>query len=457
MIDRLTGEKRHIAGQWTNSVMALVAVAACVGIGYSYQYLLEYNRYCNVLGIAVVIGIASLLSHNRRVIDYQLAAKLLGLQFLIGIFALRTHVGHAILDTVSLSVRKLYEFAEVGSRFIFGNLIDSSQAWGFVFAFKVLPVIIFFGAFMSILFYMGIVQRVVIGMYRMFVLLRLRTSGAETLCALANSFLGQTESPLLIRHYLKDMTPSEMLVVMVSGMATISGSILVVFAAMGVPAQHLLASSVMSIPAAILIAKILYPEDESPKTAGDNVKLDVQSSATNLFDAIAGGTFDGLQLALNVAAMLISFLALIALANGLLGYVGHLLNHALIAASFNYQLPVLSIQLILGYLLLPFGYLLGFTGADAFAAAQLIGTKVAVNELIAYGDMVNMHLSERAVAIITYALCGFSNFSCIGIQIGGIGALVPEKRSLLTRFGIYAVIGGSLANLLCACVAGLLL
>ncbi len=421
------------------------------------SYFLEHNRYCNLLGIGVVLVIAYLLSYNRRNIDYKLIFNALLLQFVIGFCALKTSVGQWTLETVAFYVRRLYEYAEHGSRFVFGNLIDSSQAWGFIFAFKVLPVIIFFGAFMAILFYLGIIQRIVISIYHLFRLLRLQTSGAETLCAIANSFLGQTESPLLIRHYLKDMTRSEMLVVMISGMATISGSILVVFAAMGVPAEHMLASSVMSIPGALMIAKILYPEDSLPKTAGDDVQIKTESNASNIFDAIAGGTSDGLMLALNVGAMLISFLALLGLANGVIGWLGITINTLLAASGIAWQLPALSIQILFGYLLLPFGYLLGFTGQEAFNAARLIGTKIAVNELIAYGDMVTMGLSARAVSIITYALCGFSNFSCIGIQIGGIGALVPERRSWLTQFGLYAVLGGSLSNILCACVAGLLL
>jgi CNT family concentrative nucleoside transporter len=315
---------------------------------------------------------------------------------------------------------------------------------------------------MALLFYFNIIQRVV-GVINAVIQPLLGTSGAETLCAIANSFLGQTEAPLLIRHYLRNMTKSEMLVVMVSGMATISGAILVVFVAMGVPAVHLLASSVMSIPAAILISKMLYPETEKANKEVLNATVELEHTSQNVFDAVATGTSDGLQLALNVGAMLISFLALLAMINYGLEFCVTKINSFILLindycnAAITWQVPSLTIEKIFGYLFSPFGYLLGFRGQEARYAGELIGTKIAVNELIAYGSMVKMNLSSRANDIMTYALCGFSNFSCIGIQIGGIGALVPEKRGWLTQLGLYAVLGGALANLLSAMVAGLLL
>lgn len=405
------------------------------------DYFLQHNRYMNLLGILVILGIAFIFSRHKSRINYRLVATGLFLQFLIGACVLRTSLGRMVVNKISEYITRLYQFADQGSGFVFGNLINADSPWGFIFAVKVLPIIIFFGALMAVLFHFNVIQRVV-GVVNLVIRPLLGTSGAETLCAISNSFLGQTEAPLLIRHYLADMTRSEMLVVMVSGMATISGAILVVYAAMGVPAPHLLASSVMSIPAAIIIAKILLPETEKAKTSdGESLEVTPSVHTENVFDALATGTSDGLSLALNVGAMLISFLALLALINALLGAI----------------YPALSLQFIFAYLFSPFGYLLGFTGADALAAGQLIGTKVAVNELIAFGDMVRMNLSERANDILTYALCGFSNFSCIGIQIGGIGALVPSKRQWLTQLGLYAVLGGTLSNLLCAMMAGLLL
>jgi CNT family concentrative nucleoside transporter len=400
-------------------------------------YLLEYNRYANLVGIGVILSIAYLFSHHKSRVNFKLVLYGLIMQFVIGFFVLRTAIGNYFVDTIAQGVTRLYQFADAGSRFVFGSLIDQSGPWGFIFALKVLPVIIFFGAFMALLFYAGIIQRVVLGINYVVQPL-LGTSGAETLCAIANSFLGQTEAPLLIRHYLKSMTKSEILVVMVSGMGTISGAILVVFAAMGVPTVHLLTASMMAIPSTLIIAKILYPETERSEHTTASVKIESESS--NVFDAIASGTSDGLQLALNVGAMLISFIALLAMLNMFLNtFLG------------------ISLNTILGLLFSWVGYLMGFEGANALAIGQLVGTKVAVNELVAYGEMLSMNLPERAVNIVTYALCGFSNFSCIGIQIGGIGALVPEKRKWLTELGLYAVLGGTLSNLLSAFVAGLLL
>lgn len=405
------------------------------------DYFLQHNRYMNLVGILVILAIAFVFSRHKTRINYRLVATGLGLQLLIGLLVLRTSVGQLVIDKASFYVSKLYEFADEGSGFVFGKLINADSPWGPIFAFKILPIIIFFGAFMAVLFHFNIIQRIV-GAVNFLIRPLLGTSGAETLCAISNSFLGQTEAPLLIRHYLADMTRSEMLLVMVSGMATVSGAILVVYASMGVPVTHLLASSVMSIPAAILISKILLPETEKAKTSdGNELEVTPTVHTSNVFEALATGTSDGLSLALNVGAMLISFLALLALINALLGAI----------------YPTLSLQFIFSYLFSPIGYLLGFTGTDALAAGQLIGTKVAVNEFIAYGDMVRMHLSERANDILTYALCGFSNFSCIGIQIGGIGALVPSKRQWLAQLGLYAVLGGTLSNLLCAMMAGLLL
>jgi CNT family concentrative nucleoside transporter len=420
-------------------------------------YLLEYNRYFNLIGIVVILGIAAAFSQQRSKINIRLVLHALLLQFVIALVMLKTSFGQAFIGKIAYYVGKMYQFADQGAGFVFGNLVNPQSPWGFIFAVKVLPVIIFFGSVTALLFHWGIIQFIVSGINAVIRPL-LGTSGAETLCASANSFLGQTEAPLLVRNYLKNMTKSEMLVVMVSGMATISGSILVVFAAMGVPAQHMLAASVMAIPASIMIAKILLPETvEHTKTEG-GAEIKLEATTNNALEAIANGTSDGLSLAVNVAAMLIAFLALLAMLNYGLQFGAYKINHVLSYFGFAARLPdELSIELIFAYLFAPFGYLLGFSGNEALAAGQLVGTKVAVNELIAYGQMVKMQLSDRTRDIMTYALCGFSNFSCIGIQIGGIGALVPERRAWLTELGLYAVLGGALANLLSAMMAGLLL
>lgn len=399
----------------------------------------------NLIGIVVILGIAWLCSHNRTKINLKTIGAAFLLYGALAVFVLKTSLGIAIIGKIADGAWYLYTAAEEGISFVFGNQITNpSGPWGFIFAIKVLPIIIFFGALMSLLFHWGVVQRFV-GAINYLLQPLLGTSGAETLCAVANSFLGQTEAPLLIRHYIKDMTKSEIMLVMISGMGTISGSILVVYAAIGVPIMYLLSASVMAIPATIIISKILYPETEHPKTMkGAQVELDVTTS--NALEAIAAGTSDGLQLALNVGAMLIAFIALIGLINSLLGVICVALG-----------LPLITLQTVFGYIFAPFGWLLGLSGGEIMTAGELIGMKVAVNEMVAFTDMVTKSLSPRAVALLTYALCGFSNFSCIGIQIGGIGALAPSKRGVLSELGFRAVLGGTLANLLSAMVAGLLL
>ncbi len=418
------------------------------------SYLLEYNRFCNVIGIFVILFLAFLLSRNRKAINYRLVCNALCLEGLLAFFMLKTTVGIRLVQSVANAINKVYVCADEGARFLFGNLTNATGSWAFIFAFKVLPIIIFFGALMSLLFYVGLVQRCV-GAISIVMRPLLGTSGAETLCTIANSFLGQTEAPLLIRNYLKNMTKSEMLVVMVSGMGTISGAILMVFVAMGVPAVHLLTASVMAIPGTILIAKILYPETEQPETAHGATAA--ASPATNMLDAVSTGTTDGLFLALNVGAMLISFISLIALFNYLLEYSSTQANSLLSQWGYAFALPLINLKYIFSWLFAPFGYLLGFTGEEAFKVGSLLGIKVTINELIAYGHMVASNFSERTSALLTYALCGFSNFSCIGIQIGGIGSLVPEKRHWLTELGLLAVLGGSLSNLLSAMIVGLLI
>lgn len=419
------------------------------------HYFLEHARYAHIVGIGAILGVAALCSRNRRAINYRLVLNALVLLFGIGFIVLRTHVGQVVVRGIANTVAHLYSYADEGSRFLFGSLANVQDPWGFIFAIKVLPIIIFFGAFMALLFHFGIVQRFV-GIINVLIRPILGTSGAETLCAVANSFLGQTEAPLLIRNYLSRMTKSEMLVVMVSGMGTISGSILAVYAAMGVPAVHMLGASVMAIPATILIAKILYPETETPETSKETrVMLDKPEG--NVLGAISSGTSDGLNLALNVGAMLIAFLALIALLNGVFGASCNGINVVLEYFGTALRIPCITIQTLFGYFFAPFGWFLGLAGNELFSAGELIGTKVAVNEMVAYSKMVVMNLGERSQMLLTYALCGFSNFSCIGIQIGGIGALVPEKRAVLAELGLFAVLGGTLANLLSAMVAGILL
>ncbi len=401
------------------------------------SYLIEYNRYANIVGIMAVLTVAYFFFFHNSHINYRLIAYGLCMQFFIGFLILKTDAGLYCINKLAQGISYLYQFADEGSRFMFGSLVDSSGPWAFIFAIKVLPVMIFFGAFMSLLFHFGIIQHVVFAM-NYIVQPILGTSGIETVAAIANSLLGHIEAPLLIRHYLKTMSKSEMLVVMVSGMGTISGSILVVFASMGVPVKHLLTASMMAIPSTLVIAKILYPETQKHDKSTISIKIEHENG--NMFDAIASGTSDGLRLAMNVGAMLISFIALLSLLNTIL------------TALCGY-----SLNTLLAYLFSPVGYLMGLQSSEALAVGQLLGTKIAANEVVAYGEMLSMHLSERTIDIVTYALCGYANFGSIGIQIGGIGALVPEKRKWLAELGLYAVLGGTLSNLLSAMVAGLLL
>ena len=407
------------------------------------NYFLEYNRYANVLGILAILCVSFLFSRNKKAISYTLILKCLSLQSLLAFLMLKVPVVTYGVSCVADAISMLYASANKGIEFLFGPLAHWTGV-DFIFAVKILPVIVFFGAFMSVLFYFGIVSRAVQAIsfvMRPF----LGTSGAETLCAVGNSFLGQTEAPLLIRNYLKDMTKSELLVVMVSGMGTISAALLAIYSQMGVPAVHLLTSSIVAIPSTILIAKILYPETEVPKTLS-GARSSSDAKAGSLLDAISQGTSDGLSLALNVGAMLIAFLALLDLSNTILMSFTHYL--------FGYSL---GLEAIFATICFPFAWFLGLSGQELVIGSQLIGTKVVINEMIAYIGLVGSALSERSTALLTYALCGFSNFSCIGIQIGGIGALVPERRSELSELGLMAVLGGTLANLLSAMIVGLLI
>jgi CNT family concentrative nucleoside transporter len=411
-------------------------------------YFVEHNRYLNIVGILVIALIAYIFSHNRRAINLRLILSALALHFVFAFAMLRTAWGQIIVGNIAEAAGMLYVFAEKGIEFMFGKLGDHTMPWGFIFAIKVLPVIIFIGALTGLLFHWGIIQRLVLGLNA---IIRpvIGASGIETMTAIANSILGQTEASLFMSNYIHLMTRSELFVLMCSGMAAISISVLVIYTLIGIPGGHLLTASVMSIPASIFIAKILIPETQNVER---NLALTFEKKSSNSFDAIAKGTMDGLQLALSVAAMLISFLALLAMGNYVLGAIGSCLNQW-----FALELPQLSIALILSYLFAPFAFLLGFTGAELWNASTLLGIKVSVNELVAFSELAKVAVSPRTFSILVYALCGFSNFSCIGIQIGMIGALAPNKQHTITQLGLYAVLGSSLANLLSAMVVGLLL
>jgi CNT family concentrative nucleoside transporter len=326
---------------------------------------------------------------------------------------------------------------------------------GIIFAFHILPTIIFFAALMSVLYHFGIMQRIV--QFMAWIMARtMRTSGAESLSAASNIFVGQTEAPLVIKPYVNEMTMSELMAIMVGGFATIAGGVMAAYVRFGMDAGHLMAASVMSAPAALLIAKIIYPEREEPKTRG-SVKLNIETQTSNVIDAAASGAADGLRLAVNVGAMLMAFISLIALLNYFLGYIDELINFITFGAtSFNWDL---SLKMIFGYLFAPFAFFMGVSFQDILTVGHLLGTKVSINEMIAYVDLGHMKtmLTPRSFTIATYALCGFANFSSIAIQIGGIGSIAPGRRSDLARIGLKAMIGGALASWLTATIAGLLL
>jgi CNT family concentrative nucleoside transporter len=382
-------------------------------------------------------------SVDRRAIKWSPVLWGIALQLIFAILILKTAPGLAVFKFLGDLVTQFLNFSDAGAKFIFGD----NFAEHFI-AFKVLPTIIFFSSFITLLYHYGILQRVVQAVAWLMIK-TMKTSGAETLSCAANIFIGQTEAPLLIKPYLAAMTLSELHAVMTGGFATIAGGVMAAYISFGVPAQHLIAASVMSAPAALAISKLLYPETEKSLTAGE-VEVKVDQVYANAVDAAASGASDGLKLAANVAAMLIAFLGLLAFFNALLGWFGGLIS-----------LPQLSLELICAYLMAPVAWLMGVPWADCAEVGVVLGKKTILNEFIAYLDLMELvkqqAISERSQIISTYALCGFSNIGSIGIQIGGIGAMAPQRQGDLARLGVRAMIAGSLACFMTACIAGMLI
>ena len=411
-----------------------------------------------LFGLAVLISIAWSLSDNRKRVDWRLVFSGIGLQLAFAIIVILIPGGREFFEYLARFFVQIVGFALVGSQFIFGKLA-SIQDFGFVFAFQVLPTIIFFASLMAVLYHLNVMQRVVQGMA--WVMLKvLHTSGAESLSVAANVFVGQTEAPLVVRPYIARMTQSELFTMMVGGMATIAGAVLAAYIALlggGDEAQqlfyarHLLAASVMAAPATIVISKLLKPELEESLTRG-SVRVPVEKTAENVIEAAANGAGDGVRLALNVGGMLLAFIALIAMINYPLGWLGSFSGLEVMLGQ------PLSLSVILGYLLAPLAWVIGVPWQDAVAVGGLIGEKAVTNEFVAYAHLneIKDTLSPRAVLISTYALCGFANFSSIAIQIGGIGGLAPDRRPDLARFGLLAVLGGTLATMMTATIAGVL-
>ncbi len=424
-----------------------------------------------LFGLGMLLLIVVLFSNNRRAIDPKLVLTGVGLQIAFAAFVLKAPIGRDIFDTLASGFVTLLGFTRVGTDFLFGQLMDNSKL-GFIVAFEVLPTIVFFAALTGVLYHLGVMQRLVHGMAWSITRV-MKVSGAETTSVCASVFVGQTEAPLTIKPYIEHMTESELMTVMIGGMAHIAGGVMAAYVGLlggGDPlrqafyAKHLLTASVMAAPATILIAKILIPETGVPLTRGD-VRVPVERHTANVIDAAAGGAADGLRLALNVGAMLLAFIALIALVNSPIQWLGGYAWNGDPASTLNHLLSgwagrdfSLSLQSIFGFVLSPIAWLIGVPWQDASTIGGFIGEKIVVNEFVAYVDLSKNldKLLPESRLIATYALCGFANFSSIAIQIGGIGGLAPTRRGDLARLGMRAVLGGTVATLMTATIAGVL-
>jgi len=432
--------------------------------GFSFTSL-----WRGVLGMFVLIVIAFLFSSNKKAIDWEKVGIGLALQLLIAIGVLKVSFIQKVFEFIGGIFIEILEYTKAGSEFLFAGIVADTNTFGYIFAFQVLPTIIFFSALTSLLFYLGIIQWIVkilaIGLSKF-----LGISGMESLSVAGNIFLGQTEAPLLIKAYLEKMNKSEMLLVMIGGMATVAGAVLAAYigflgggdkALELVFAKHLLAASVMAAPGAIVISKILYPQTEEVNT---DVTVSQEKIGSNILDAIANGTTEGLRLAVNVGAMLLVFVAVIAMINGILGWAGDITTlNDIIASNTGYE--NLSLEFILGYIFAPLMWLIGVASEDMALMGQLLGIKLAASEFVGYIQLAELknvasatHLSfNKSIIMATYMLCGFANFASIGIQIGGIGSLAPGQRKTLSEFGIKALIGGTIASLMSATIAGMII
>jgi CNT family concentrative nucleoside transporter len=411
------------------------------------------ERFTGLLGIALILGVSFLMSNNRKAINYRTVGVGLLMQVLLAVFILKTETGQNLFQWLGDSINTLLGQADKGAQFVFGSLVNRElmiKAFGpgndYIFFFKVVPTIIFVAVLVNMFYHLGILQRVVSfigkGVHWL-----MGVSGAEALSNVASTFVGQVEAQIMIKPYLKNMTNSELMASMTGSFACIAGGVMAVYISLGVPAAYLLAASLMAAPGALVISKIMFPETEKSETEGE-VKLELAKTHANLVDAIAAGASEGLKVGLNVIAMLIGFIALIALVDLGLGHIGSLINY-----------PELSMNTILGKVFSVFAFAMGVPAQDIEVAGALMGKKMVVNEFVAYLDMVHLKatLDPKTIAITSFALCGFANFSSVAIQIGGIGELAPSRRSDLAKLGFKALIAGTLASYLSATLAGLLL
>ncbi len=405
------------------------------------------ERFIGLLGIVVLLAIAFALSNNRKQINMRIIGWGLGLQAIFAIFILKTPIGGPLFGILDKTIRKLISFSDAGSDFLFKSFVpDVGYHVAMInFAFRALPTIIFFSSLMAVLYHFGIIQMFVKWIARA-MQKTMGTSGSETLSVSANIFVGQTEAPLIVRPFIQHMTKSELMAVMTGGFATVAGGVLAIYVMWlgDIPgiAGHLLAASVMSAPGALVVAKIIYPETESSETMGD-LKINIEQKSTNAMEALGDGATSGLKLAANVAAMLVAFVSLVAMINYLLGFVGT------------------SMESILGFIFKPLAWTMGVPWSEAGTLGTLMGKKIVFTELIAYGDLKELMstgaITDRTAIIASYALCGFANFGSIGIQLGGIGGMAPERKKDLAKLVTKAMVGGALASWLTATIAGLLI
>ncbi|MFN4082696.1 MAG: NupC/NupG family nucleoside CNT transporter [Bacteroidia bacterium] len=418
------------------------------------------ERFTGVIGIVLILSIAFLLSNNRKAINYRVVVSGLLIQLSFALFILKTSAGQAIFGWVGKKIEQLLLLADKGGEFVFGPLINSNllagvfgNAGSFIFMFKIIPTIIFVAVLVSMAYHIGIMQ-IIISFFARIVHFLMRVSGSEALSNVASAFVGQVEAQIMIKPYLHSMTMSELLASMSGSMACIAGGVMAVYIKMGVPAPYLLAASIMAAPGALVISKIVWPETEESPTKGV-LKLDVKKTHANLLDAISHGASDGLKVSLNVIAMLIGFIALVALVDVILAKIAWLIT----LVGFS-QIP-LSLDYIFGNLFSLFAWAMGVPSADTATVGSLMGTKLVINEFVAYSKLSPMipaqSLSPKAIVIASFALCGFANFSSIAIQVGGIGELAPSRRADLARLGFKALICGTLASYMSATLAGIMM
>ncbi len=408
------------------------------------------NALMGLVGIVTLLGIAVLLSENRKAINLRTVILAFAIQASLGAFVLYIPAGQSVLSSIAGGVQAIIDSAQAGLDFLFGGLVSDDMfkvfgGGGFVFALRVLPIIIFFSAFIAVLYYLGIMQKV-INVVGGLLQKALGTSKTESLSATANVFVGQTEAPLIVRPYIAGMTRSELFAVMVGGLASVAGSVLAGYASLGVELKYLVAASFMAAPGGLLMAKLIVPETDKVTNAVE--EIEEEDKPANVIDAAATGASSGMHLALNVGAMLLAFIGLIALLNSMVGYIASLLGY-----------DGITIQLLLGYTFSPLAFLIGIPWNEAITAGSFIGQKLVVNEFVAYIDFINVKdtLSPHTQAIVTFALCGFANLSSIAILLGGLGAMAPSRRQEIATLGLKAVAAGSLSNLMSATIAGLFL